>query len=115
MYGLIAIGVITLALVGFGGIQTLNLRHCQQQSAKALAAHAVAIAEQNARVSEWEQKAKSVQARAAQAGKQAAEHAKIAKQRESAILGQPGPSKEADCTDRELATLELIRHYRSGK
>ena len=52
---------------------------------------------------------------AEEAGKQAAEHAKIAKQRESAILGQPGPSKEADCTDRELATLELIRHYRSGK
>lgn len=102
-----------LALAGFGGVQTWNLRHCQRQSAKALAEYAVAIEAQNAKVTEWEAKAKAAQAKAAEAGKRAAEGGKRAKAREAAILSQPGPSVEASCEERETSVLDLLRRART--
>ena len=115
LYAWIAIGLAFAASLGFGGIQTWNLRHCQQQSAKELAEHAVAIAAQNAKVSEWEGKAASAQAKSAQAVKAAIEASKRAKQRESSILEAPRPSLEASCEAREAATLGLIRRARTTR
>lgn len=108
----ILVGLAIAAALGFGAIQTFNLRACQQQYAKALADYTVAIEKQNSMVIEWQQKATQAQARAAQAGKKAAEATRIAKQRESAILQAPGPTR-ASCEERERATLDLLRRYRA--
>lgn len=113
MYAWIAVAVAFAASLGFGFLQTWNLRACQSQSAKALAAYAVAIETQNAKVSEWQQKATAAQARAAQAGKQAAEASKIAKQKEAAILGAARPSEGATCEERESAVRSLISRFRA--
>ena len=113
MYVWLAVAVAFAASLGFGGIQTWNLRHCQQQSAKELAEHAVAIERQNAKVTEWEQKAASVQAKSDQAVKAAREASKISKEKEAVLLRHAGPPPGASCETREIAVLELLRRARS--
>lgn len=113
MYVWLAVALAFIASLAVSGLQTWNLRACQRQSAKALAEYAVAIAAQNAKVAEWEQKAKAAQANAAQAGKQAAETVKRAKEKEQIILSQPGPSAEASCEERETSVLDLLRRART--
>jgi len=113
MYIWLAIGLAFAAALGFGGIQTWNLRACGRQSAQALAEHAVAIATQNAKVTEWEGKAKAAQAKSAQAVKAAIEAGKASKEREAAILATTGPAVGASCQEREDATLTLLRRTRT--
>jgi len=104
----IAAGVVLLASLGFGAIQTWNLRHCQREAAKL----AVAVEAQNVKVTEWEGKAKAAKAKEVLALKKAAETAKAAKEREVARSKIPGPSAGATCQEREDATLDLLRRYR---
>ena len=113
MYIWLAVAVAFAASLGYGAIQTMNLRACQRQSARELAAHAVAIEKQNAKVSEWEGKAKTAQAKSAQAVKAAIEAGKVAKEREAALLSHAGPPPGASCETREIAVLELLRRARS--
>ena len=113
MYAWLAIGLAFGASLGFGAIQTWNLRACQRQSAQAIADHAIAIAKQNEKVTEWEAKAKAAQAKASEAAKRAAATATIAKAKESSILGQLGPSKGATCEERERAVQGLLRRART--
>jgi len=113
MVAWLAIGLAFAASLGFGAIQTWNLRACGRQYAKAVAEYTSAIQKQNDKVTEWEGKAALAQAKSAQAVKVAIEASKIAKQRETGLLSQPRPSVEANCEAREAATLGLIRRART--
>jgi hypothetical protein len=112
MYVWLAVAVAFALSLGFGGIQTWNLRVHQRQCAEAIASYLEAISIQNAKVTEWEGKAKTAQAKSAQAVKAAIEAGKVAKEREAVILSQPRPLEQASCQEREIAVLELLRRAR---
>jgi predicted lysophospholipase L1 biosynthesis ABC-type transport system permease subunit len=112
MYAWIAIGLAFAASLGFGAVQTWNLRVQQRQCAEAIASHIQAIATQNEKVTEWEQKATQAQAKASEAAKLAAAAATIAKAKEATIKAVAPPSAGASCEERENATLDLLRRSR---